>query len=290
MPEETTVTTTATDTVADGISFVQGFINHAMEFIQANWFNALAAILIFIIGKWIAGVVTGLMRKGMKKREVDPALISFLGSLVYYTLMVAVVIAAIQQLGIQTTSFVAVLGAAGLAVGFALQGALSNFASGTLIILFKPFRIGDFIDAGGTAGIVEDIGVLVTVLKTPDNKKIIAPNSSIMGGVITNFSANPTRRIDMVFGIGYGDDIDKAKAVIKDVLASRSEILEDPAPTVEVVELGDSSVNLCVRPWVKKEDYWTVFFGLNADIKKRFDAEGITIPFPQRDVHLFQQS
>jgi len=268
---------------------LQNALDSVVSLIELYWFNIVIALVILIVGKWIAGGITGLMKKGMKKRDVDPALISFLGSLVYYALLTAVIIAAIQQVGISTTSFVAVLGAAGLAVGFALQGSLSNFAAGTLIILFKPFRIGDFIDAGGTMGIVEDIGVLVTILKTPDNKKIIAPNNAIMAGIITNFSANPTRRIDMVFGIGYGDDIDKAKTVIKAVLAERTDILEDPAPTVEVIELGDSSVNLCVRPWVKKEDYWSVFFALNADIKKRFDAEGISIPFPQRDVHLFQE-
>jgi small conductance mechanosensitive channel len=289
MEEESSVSNAVAEKAAESASIVQGFIDATVGFIQSNWLNLVAAILIFLIGKWIAGGVTGLMKKGMGKRQVDPALISFLGSLVYYGLMVAVVIAAIQQIGIETTSFVAILGAAGLAVGFALQGSLSNFAAGTLIILFKPFRIGDFIEAGGTMGIVEDIGVLATILKTPDNKKIIAPNSAIMGGVITNFSANPTRRVDMVFGISYSDDIDKAKSLILDEIQKRSDILEDPAPTVEVVELGDSSVNLCCRPWVNKADYWSVFFGLNADIKKRFDAEGITIPFPQRDVHLFQE-
>lgn len=289
MEEEITVTTTAADAVAEGATFVQNSIAYAVDLVEKHWINAVLAILIFVIGKWIANTGTNLLRKGMKKRDIDPALISFLSSLLYYALMVSVIIAAVQQVGIQTTSFVAVLGAAGLAVGFALQGALSNFASGTLIILFKPFRIGDFIDAGGTMGIVEEIGILATILKTPDNKKIIAPNSSVMGGIITNFSANPTRRVDMTFGIGYGDDIDRAKEVLLDELNKRTDILAEPAPTVEVVELGDSSVNFCVRPWVKKEDYWSVFFGLNASVKKRFDAEGISIPFPQRDVHLFQE-
>lgn len=249
----------------------------------------ISAILVFVIGKWVAGKLSGGMRKVMAKREVDPVLIGFLSSLAYYVLIVLVAIAAIGQLGVQTTSFIALVGAAGLAVGFALQGALSNFASGVLLIIFRPFKVGDFIDAGGTMGIVEEIGILVTEMRTPDNKKVIAPNSSIMGAVITNFSAKDTRRVDLVYGVSYEDDLDKVIALIKEVLSEDKRILEDPAPTIGVLAHSDSSIDIAVRPWVNKADYWDVFFHLNLEMKKRFDAAGVTIPFPQRDVHLFQK-
>jgi small conductance mechanosensitive channel len=251
--------------------------------------NILLAIVIFLLGKWIAAKVTNLAKAGMKKREVDPALVSFLTSIAYYALMVAVVIAAIGQLGIKTTSFVAVLGAAGLAVGLALQGSLSNFAAGTLIILFRPFRIGDFVEAGGTAGIIEEIGVLFTQMKSPDNKKIIVPNSQIMGGTITNITANPIRRIDLEIGVAYTDDIDKAKEIIMDELVKNPGVLQDPAPVVELWSLGDSSVNFIVRPWANASDWFRTRCDLLPAIKKRIEAEGLSIPFPQRDVHLFQE-
>jgi small conductance mechanosensitive channel len=226
----------------------------------------------------------------MEKRNVDPALVSFGTNLIYAILIVFIAIAAIDKIGVKTTSLVAILGAAGLAVGFALQGALSNFASGVLIILFRPFRIGDFIDAGGAVGVVEDISILVTILKTPDNKKIIAPNSAIMGGIITNVTANETRRVDMVFGVSYTDDLEKVKSVLDDIIASDERILKDPAPQVVVAEHGDSSVNFKVRPWVKTGNYWDVYFDMHMKVKIRFDQEGISIPFPQRDVHLIQES
>ncbi len=258
--------------------------------VATDWgLKVLTAILIFLIGKWVASKLTSLLRAGMKRREIDPALTSFLGSLVFYAMMAAVVISAIGQLGIRTTSFVAVLGAAGLAVGLALQGSLSNFAAGTLIMLFRPFKIGDVIEAGGTLGIVEEIGVLMTVMKSPDNRRIIMPNSQVMGGTITNITANPQRRIDLEIGISYSDDIDKAKAVINDILANHPKILKDPAPVVEVWDLGDSSVDLIVRPWVEKADWFPVRCELLPLIKKRLEAEGLSIPFPQRDVHLFQK-
>lgn len=248
------------------------------------------ALLIFVIGKWIANLIRKVMRSGMEKKNVDPALTGFLSNIAFYLMMIAVIITAISQLGIQTTSFIAVLGAAGLAVGLALQGSLSNFAAGVLIILFRPFKIGDFVEAGGVMGVVDEIGILVTEMHTIDNKGIIVPNSQIMSSHIVNFSAKDTRRCDMVFGIGYSDDIDKAKAILNDIIEKDERCLKDPEPTVAVSELGDSSVNFVVRPWVKSGDYWAVLFDTHETVKKRFDAEGVSIPFPQRDVHLYQET
>jgi small conductance mechanosensitive channel len=206
----------------------------------------------------------------------------------YIALLVFVVLAALGQLGIQTTSFIAVIGAAGLAIGLALQGSLSNFAAGFLMIIFRPFKVGDYIEGAGVAGTVEVIQIFTTQLKTPDNKTVIIPNAALTAGNITNYSAKGTRRVDLVFGIGYGDDIDHAKNVIMDVLAKEERILKDPATTIGVVELADSSVNFAVRPWVKADDYWNVYFNLTENIKKSFDSEGISIPFPQRDVHMYE--
>jgi len=202
--------------------------------------------------------------------------------------MAFVVVAALRQLGIQTTSFVAVLGAAGLAVGLALRDSLANFAAGFMIILFRPIRVGDFVEAAGVSGIVEEIQIFTTQLKSPDNKTIIVPNAKLTGENIVNYTVKGTRRVDMVFGIGYGDDIDKARRLIGEVLSEEGRILEDPAPAVAVSGLGESSVNFVVRPWVNAADYWDVLCGVTEKMKKRFDAEGITIPFPQRDVHVYE--
>ena len=252
-----------------------------------NWgLRVLAALLIFLIGRWVAKVLTRTSRGLMEKKQVDAALVSFVSSLMYALLLVFVILAAIAKLGIQTTSLVAVLGAAGLAIGLALQGSLSNFAAGVLIILFRPFRIGDFIEAGGTAGIVEAIGILFTEMRTPDNKKIIAPNSTIMAGVITNVTANDTRRCDMTFGVSYTDDLGKVRSILQEMIAADPRVLPDPAPQIVIAELGASSVNFAVRPWVKKEDFWDFFFEMQLAVKQRFDREGISIPFPQQDVHL----
>lgn len=250
--------------------------------------KVLLALVIFVIGKWIAGAIKNKLVKTMNNREVDPALVSFGSSLVYYILLIAVTLAAVQQLGFQTTSLVAILGAAGLAVGLSLQGALSNFASGVLIIMFRPFKIGDFIDAGGQAGVVQEIGILVTIMKTPDNKKIIQPNSAIMSGAIVNVTANDTRRVDMTVGVSYSDDLDKVQNIILDVLNADSRILQDPAPQVVVAEMADSSVNFNVRPWCATGDYWGVFFDFQKNIKQRLDKEGVSIPFPQQDVYMHQ--
>ncbi|MFC1829181.1 mechanosensitive ion channel family protein [Thermodesulfobacteriota bacterium] len=249
----------------------------------------IAAVLIIIIGKWLSRKISNLIVKLLEKNKVDATLIGFSKSITYYTLLIVVLIAAAGQLGINTTSLLTIVGAAGLAVGLALKDSLSNFASGAMLILFRPFNVGDFVDAGGVAGTVERITIFNTIFKTPDNKKVIAPNSSITGSVITNNTANPTRRVDMVAGIGYDDDIAKTKEVLLDLVKADPRILSDPAPKVALSELADSSVNFVVRPWVKTEDYWDVYFDLTEQIKIAFDKEGISIPYPQQDVHLFTE-
>jgi len=247
----------------------------------------LAALAILVLGRWLAGVLTRGLARVMEKREVDVALRGFVTSLIYWVLIAFIVVAAMSKLGIETTSFVAMLGAAGLAIGLAIQGSLSNFASGVLIIMFRPFRIGDYVEAAGTAGVVKEITILTTVMATPDNKKIIVPNSAVMAGTITNYSANDTRRLDLVFGVSYDDDVRKVQRVLEEIIAAEPRCLKDPTPTIGVLAHADSSINFAVRPWVNKADYWAVFFDLNKTVKLRFDEEGITIPFPQRDVHLF---
>ncbi len=249
----------------------------------------IAALLILFIGKWVARKITSLIAKLMERNKVDITLVRFLDSIMYYSLMVMVVIAAAGQLGINTTSFLTVVGAAGLAIGLALKDSLSNFASGVMLVLFRPYRVHDYVNIGGVSGNVVSISLFTTELNTVDNQKVIVPNASITANVITNVTANPTRRVDLVIGIGYGDDIKKAKEVIHSVLAEEKRLLENPAPLVAVSELGDSSVNFVVRPWVKTVDYWSVYFALQENIKLAFDANGISIPFPQQDVHLFQE-
>ncbi len=265
-----------------------GILPKLQEFATFYGLKIIAAILIFIIGRWLAKMIKNLIVKVMKKGEVDATLTSFVGHLTYVALLTLVVIAALNQIGVQTTSFVAIIGAAGLAVGLALQGSLSNFAAGVLMILFRPFKVGDYIEAGGTAGTVEEIQIFSTILTTPDNKVIIVPNAKITGDNIVNYSAKDTRRMDLVFGVGYGDDLQKVKDILQDILQNDPRVLKIPQPMVGVLELADSSVNFAVRPWVKSSDYWPLFFDLKETIKKRFDAEGISIPFPQQDVHLYE--
>lgn len=248
----------------------------------------LAAIVIYIVGRWVARALKRLAVRMMTKANVDETLISFVGNLTYIALLVFVIIAALNQLGIQTTSFIAIIGAAGLAIGLALQGSLANFAAGVLMIIFRPFKVGDYVEAAGVAGVVEKVQIFTTQLKTPDNKTIIIPNASVTGGTITNYSAKDTRRVDMVIGVGYGDDLKKVRGILEDILGKDDRILDDPAPTIGVLELGDNSVNFAVRPWVKRDDYWGVYFDLTETVKRRFDEEGISIPFPQRDVHLYE--
>ncbi len=250
--------------------------------------RVIAAIVILVVGRWVAQIFKHVFKRVMTKRNVDVTITSFASSLTYYLLLAFFVIAALGNLGVQTTSFVAVLGAAGLAVGLALQGSLANFAAGFLMVIFRPFSVGDFIEGAGTAGTVEKIQIFSTQLQTPDNKTVIVPNAALTAGNIVNYSTKGTRRVDMTFGIGYEDDIDKAKAIIREMIENDARVLPDPAPVIAVAALGDSSVNIVARPWVKSSDYWGLFFELTEKIKKRFDAEGITIPFPQRDVHVYQ--
>lgn len=250
----------------------------------------LAAVAIFVIGKLVAGFIVGLVTKLLNKRKVDPAVTSFTTNLISTGLMVFIFIAILKKLGVETTSLVAVIGAAGLAVGLALQGSLANFAAGFLIIVFKPFKIGDFVEANGVAGVIEHIYIFTTELRTPDNKVVIVPNSKMTDNNIINYSSAGNRRIDLVIGIAYDANIDDARKILLDIMSTDDRILQDPEPTVSVAELADSSVNLAVRPWTTVEDYWGVYFGTLEAVKKRFDKAGIGIPFPQRDVHLIQES
>jgi len=250
--------------------------------------NVAIAAAILAVGIWLSKRIKSYLTHLMEKRGVDAMLASFVGSIVHILVTAFVVIAALGQVGIQTTSLVALIGAAGLAVGLALQGSLSNFASGVMIIAFRPFKTGDFVELAGVAGVVEGIQIFSTQLRTGDNKTIIIPNSSITGGNITNYSTKDTRRVDLVFGIGYDDDIKKAKETLIDIVNSDERILKDPEAIVAVSELADSSVNFVVRPWVKAADYWSVYWDLTETVKIRFDKEGISIPFPQQDVHMHQ--
>ena len=251
--------------------------------------RVIAAIVILVVGRWVAKIFKHVFKKVMTKREVDVTITSFVGSLTYYLLLTFFVVAALGQLGVQTTSLVAIVGAAGLAIALALQGSLANFAAGFLMIIFRPFAVGDYIEAAGTAGTVEKIQIFNTQLKTPDNKTVIVPNAAVTAGNIVNYSTKGTRRVDMTFGIGYEDDIDKAKAIIEEMIKADARVLPEPAPVIAVAELADSSVNIIARPWVNASDYWGLYFDLTEGVKKRFDAEGISIPFPQRDIHLYAQ-
>ncbi|MCF6210089.1 MAG: mechanosensitive ion channel [Gammaproteobacteria bacterium] len=249
--------------------------------------NLVLALVIFIIGRWIARAVTNAVGRLMKKGGIDESLVDFLSNLIFAALLVVVIIAALGQLGVDTTSVMAIFATAGLAVGLALKDSLGNLASGVMLVLFKPFKLGDFIEAGGESGVVESIRIFSTLLKTADNREITVPNGQIYGGTIVNFSARDTRRIDLIFGIGYGDDIRQAKQLIEEVMAADERILKDPAAVVMVAELADSSVNLAVRPWVATADYWGVRAALLENVKITLDDAGISIPYPQTDVHLF---
>lgn len=246
------------------------------------------AIAIFIVGKIVARILSNLVIKALSRSRTEPMLVNFLGSIVYAILLIAVVLAAVDSLGVNVTSLLAIVGAAGLAVGLAMKDSLSNFAAGVMIIIFRPFKIGDFITAGGVSGVVDEIGLFATLMHTGDNQRIIVPNSGILGSNITNTSTLPTRRIDLVFGIGYDDNIGQARDIMMAVIEADERILKDPAPLVAVAELGDSSVNMNVRPWVNSADYWAVRYHLLETIKVRFDEAGISIPYPQRDVHMHE--
>lgn len=255
--------------------------------LTSTWgLKVLGAIVVLIVGRIIASSARKIVRRGGERAHLDATIIPFLSGLAYYIVLAIVFVAALGMVGIQTASLLAVLGAAGLAVGLALQGTLSNFAAGVMLLLFRPFRVGEYIEAAGTAGTVASVGLFVTTLNTPDNVQILVPNSAVWGDTIKNYAANETRRNDMTVGIAYSDDIGKAIEIVRGVLDADTRILSDPAPLIAVAELADSSVNLVVRPWCKKEDYWGLRFDLMRGFKEALEAGGVSIPFPQRDVHL----
>jgi len=279
MPEDLSVTETLS--ILENIDIMQLIQSYVLP-----WgINIVMAVAIFLLGKFVVRMVVKFAKKVMFKAKVDNILINFIASIINTVLLLFVVIAALDQLGVATTSLIALIGAAGLAVGLALQGTLQNLASGVMLIIFRPFNDGDFVEAAGVAGVVEQIGIFTTTMRTGDNREIIIPNGEIFGGTITNYSKRATRRVDMVFGIGYDDDIKKAKELISKILDEDERILKDPAPTVAVAELADSSVNFNVRPWCATGEYWNVYSDTHEKIKLTFDAEGISIPYPQMDVH-----
>jgi small conductance mechanosensitive channel len=263
------------------------FTSHSDILLQYGM-NIISAILILFFGNILVKVIAGSVAKVLRKKEIDHAVIEFIHGLIRYLLFVIVLIAALSRIGVATASIIAVIGAAGLAVGLALQGSLSNFAAGILIVAFRPFKSGDYVELAGTAGSVESIQIFQTVLKTPDNKMVVVPNASVIGGAITNYSRYATRRIDLVIGVSYTADLHKTKQVLRQVVERDERILTDQETMIGVLELADSSVNLVVRPWVKTSDYWAVYFDLMQNIKETLDEHGIEIPFPQMDVHLNQ--
>lgn len=263
---------------------IQQALDSAVPVITTYGMRIIGAILILIIGRIVAGIVGGLVGKGLEKAKVDVSLRGFLVSLSRIAIIVFAVIAALAKFGVETTSFVAVLGAAGFAIGFALQGSLSNFAAGIMILIFKPIKVGDLVEAAGYLGKIADIGLFVTTMNTLDNQKVIIPNGKLTSDVINNVNGNGLRRVDMTAGISYGDDMDLAKKLCMDILNQHPNVLAEPAPQVAVSEMADSSVNLVVRPWCHPDHYWDVHFDVTQSIKEAFDANGITIPFPQREV------
>lgn len=267
---------------------IQQLIEKGITLASVHGLNILFAILIFIVGRMIAKSITGVLQRVLIKGQVEQTLLTFLKNIAYYVMLAAVVIAALGQAGLNVTSFLAVLGAAGLAIGLALKDSLSNFAAGVMLILLKFFKKGDYVTVAGESGTVTAVNIFNTILTTPDNRIVVVPNSSVLSNTIVNVTANDTRRVDLVMGIGYDDDLLKAKELLVKICAEESRILDDPAPVIEVLELGDSSVNFAVRPWVKTSDYWGVYFAITERVKLLFDQEGISIPYPQRDVHIYQ--
>jgi len=262
-----------------------------MTELTTQWgLQIIGAIVVLFVGRIVAGWARRLTRKALERAEVDPTLVPFIAKLVYYLLLAFVVIAVLGVFGVQTASLVAVLGAAGLAVGLALQGTLSNFAAGVMLLFFRPFKVGDFIDAGGTTGTVEEIGVFATTMKSTDNVKIVVPNSQVYGQTIKNFNGFDTRRIDLVIGISYDDDISKAIDTIRSIVGADQRVLAEPETQIAVSNLGDSSVDLVVRPWCAGSDYWALRFDLTRRIKEGLEEAGCSIPYPQTDVHLHQKS
>jgi small conductance mechanosensitive channel len=279
---------TAIDPLTASANALSNFdLSTFLETYAISWgMNIGFAILIYVIGKIVVKVLVSVFVKVMSKSKYDDMLVDFLKSMVHAMLMLFVIIASLNQLGVNTTSLVAILGAAGLAIGLSLQDSLKNFAAGVMLLVFRPFKAGNYVDAAGVSGTVVSVGIFTTTMNTPDNKEIIVPNGNIYGGNIINYSAKTTRRVDMVFGIGYDDDLLQAKQVLEAMLQADERILKEPTYTVAIGELGDSSVNILVRPWVNAADYWAVKFEFTEAVKLRFDKEGISIPYPQMDVHV----
>ncbi len=268
---------------------MEGLLMKLQELVAFYGIKIVAAVIILVLGRWVAKGVSKLTERLLNNGKVDPTIVSFVEHVAYIALMVFVVLAALAQLGIQTTSFIAVIGAAGLAIGLALQGSLANFAAGFLLIIFKPFKAGDYIEGAGVAGTVDKIQVFTTTLKTVDNKLVIIPNAKIMGDNIVNYSAHETRRVDLLFGVSYQDDIDKVRNILRNIVDNDQRILKNPETMIIVKELADSSVNFEVRAWVKTADYWGVYFDTLEEAKRKFDAQGVSIPFPQMDVHVHRR-
>lgn len=262
------------------------FLVKIYEYLATYGLKVLGAVVIFIVGRWIAKLLANIVERSLNKANVDKTLSKFVKNLCYIALLIFVIIAALGILNIPIVQFSVIIGAAGLAIGLALQGSLANFAAGVLMLIFKPFKVGDFVELAGTKGTVKEIQIFNTILNTPDNIRAIIPNAQATGGNIMNYTVNGTRRVDLVIGVSYEDDLKKAKQVIEQVLAADERVLKAPAPTVAVSELADSSVNFVVRPWVKSTDYWDVYFDITAKVKLSLDQNGITIPFPQRDIHV----
>jgi small conductance mechanosensitive channel len=261
-------------------------INEILQTYVIPWgIKLVLALAIFYIGRMVVAGVVAFVRKVLHSRGMDDILVGFLVAILRWVLLLFVVIAALSQLGINTNSLVALLGAAGLAIGLSLQGSLSNFAAGVMLIIFRPFTKGNFVEAGGATGIIETIGIFTTTMTTPDNKEVIVPNGAIIGGNITNYSARPTRRVDMVFSVSYDDDLRKARQILEEIIAADERVLKDPAPVIAVGALAESSIDFLVRPWAKTEDYWKLLWDTTETVKHRFDEAGISIPFPQVDVH-----
>lgn len=269
---------------------MEDILKKIYELIAEYGLKVVGALAIFLLGKWLAGVISRLVEKGLIKAHVDKTLAQFARHMTYIGVLISVVIAALAAVNVETTQFAMVIGAAGLAIGLALQGSLANFASGFLMIIFRPFKVGDFIEAAGTKGIVKEIGIFNTIINSPDNIRVFIPNAKLTGDNIMNYTANGTRRVDLVVGVSYEDDLKKAKEVIEGVLTGDERVLEEPSPTVAVFELGDSSVNFVVRPWVNAAEYWDVYFDITAKIKLSLDQNGISIPYPQRDIHMKNNS
>ncbi|HDI3210249.1 small-conductance mechanosensitive channel MscS [Vibrio cholerae] len=272
--------------IVESFNQVNTWLTNNSDLLIQYGVNVISAILILFIGNLVVKGVAGSVANVLKKKEMDKAVVDFIHGLVRYTLFIIVLIAALSRIGVQTASVVAVIGAAGLAVGLALQGSLSNFAAGVLIVAFRPFKSGDYVEIGGVAGSVDSIQIFQTVLKSPDNKMVVVPNSAVIGSAITNYSRHETRRVDMVIGVSYKSDLQKTKRVLRETLEKDPRILKDPDMTIGVLTLADSSINFVVRPWCKTSDYWTVYFDSMQAIKEALDANGIEIPFPQMDVHL----